>query len=88
MWQSAQARPLPPSPARVRSWKFALPRQNALSTGAWAGPVSHVAGIGRAFVAVVDARCGVWLTAPVSGSQRSAVQALSSPRAGLGAPDE
>ena len=33
MWQSEHARPLPPRPARVRSWKFALPRHNAVSTG-------------------------------------------------------
>ena len=34
MWQSEHARPLPPRPASVRSWKFALPRQTAVSTGA------------------------------------------------------
>jgi hypothetical protein len=33
MWQSEQARPLPPRPASARSWKFALPRQTAVSTG-------------------------------------------------------
>ena len=33
MWQSEHARPLPPRPARVRSWKFALPRQTGLSAG-------------------------------------------------------
>ena len=38
MWQSEHARPLLPSPARVLSWKFALPRQNGVSTGVPACP--------------------------------------------------
>ena len=39
MWQSAQARPLPPGLSSVRSWKLALLRQNALSPAVMATPV-------------------------------------------------
>ncbi len=81
MWQSAQERPFPPRPARVPSWKPALPRQKLESMATCATPVigSHESDVHSLPSSMVSA--GLELQVPAPSQVSAPLQAFPSEQA-------